>query len=37
LLLVDEQGEREMPHADKVSLARGLVREIAVRLGAHKA
>jgi phosphopantothenoylcysteine decarboxylase/phosphopantothenate--cysteine ligase len=36
LLLVDEHGEHEMPHADKLSLARGLVREIAARLGAAK-
>ena len=37
LLLVDEQGERELPgagqRADKLSLARELVREIAIRLG----
>jgi phosphopantothenoylcysteine decarboxylase/phosphopantothenate--cysteine ligase len=32
LLLVDEQGERELPHAGKLQLARALVREIAVRL-----
>jgi phosphopantothenoylcysteine decarboxylase/phosphopantothenate--cysteine ligase len=36
LLLVDEHGEREVPHAGKLSLARGLVREIAARLGAQK-
>ncbi|WP_397533958.1 bifunctional phosphopantothenoylcysteine decarboxylase/phosphopantothenate--cysteine ligase CoaBC [Roseateles sp.] len=32
LLLVDAQGERELPHNDKLSLARDLVREIADRL-----
>jgi phosphopantothenoylcysteine decarboxylase / phosphopantothenate---cysteine ligase len=32
LLLVDANGERELPHADKPSLARELVREIALRL-----
>jgi phosphopantothenoylcysteine decarboxylase/phosphopantothenate--cysteine ligase len=32
LLLVDAQGEREIPTADKLSLARVLVREIAQRL-----
>jgi phosphopantothenoylcysteine decarboxylase / phosphopantothenate---cysteine ligase len=32
LLLVDAEGERELPHADKLSLARDLVREIAARL-----
>jgi phosphopantothenoylcysteine decarboxylase / phosphopantothenate---cysteine ligase len=32
LLLVDEQGDREIPTADKLSLARELVREIALRL-----
>ena len=32
LLLVDAEGEREMPTADKLSLARALVREIAQRL-----
>ncbi len=32
LLLVDEHGEREVAHADKLSLARGLVAEIAARL-----
>jgi phosphopantothenoylcysteine decarboxylase/phosphopantothenate--cysteine ligase len=32
LLLVDADGERELPHADKPSLARELVREIALRL-----
>jgi len=32
LLLVDEMGHRELPHADKLSLARELVREIAQRL-----
>lgn len=34
LLLVDEQGEREIATADKLSLARTLVREIANRLNA---
>lgn len=32
LCLIDEQGEREMARADKLSLARGLVDEIATRL-----
>ena len=32
LVLVDAQGERELPHADKLSLARELVAEIARRL-----
>jgi phosphopantothenoylcysteine decarboxylase/phosphopantothenate--cysteine ligase len=32
LLLVDAQGERQLPSADKLSLARELVREIANRL-----
>ncbi len=32
LLLVDAQGERELPRADKLSLARALVAEIAQRL-----
>jgi phosphopantothenoylcysteine decarboxylase/phosphopantothenate--cysteine ligase len=32
LLLVDAQGERELPRADKLSLARQLVAEIAARL-----
>jgi phosphopantothenoylcysteine decarboxylase/phosphopantothenate--cysteine ligase len=32
LLLVDAQGERELPRADKLTLARALVREIAARL-----
>ncbi len=32
LLLVDADGERELPHADKLSLARELVAEIARRL-----
>ncbi len=35
LLLVDEHGEREMAHADKLSLARGLVAEIADTAGAR--
>ena len=34
LVLVDAQGVRELPTADKLSLARELVREIARRLGA---
>lgn len=33
LLLVDAQGARELPRADKLSLARALVAEIARRLG----
>ncbi|MBL0944636.1 MAG: bifunctional phosphopantothenoylcysteine decarboxylase/phosphopantothenate--cysteine ligase CoaBC [Hydrogenophaga sp.] len=33
LLLVDAQGARELPRADKLSLARALVAEIAQRLG----
>ena len=33
LLVVDADGERELPAADKLSLARELVREIAQRLG----
>ena len=32
LLLVDAQGERELPHASKLNLARALVAEIAQRL-----
>ena len=32
LLLVDERGERELPHAGKLTLARALVAEIAARL-----
>ena len=32
LLLVDEQGERELPQAGKLALARALVAEIAARL-----
>jgi len=32
LLLVDSQGERQLPSADKLSLARDLVREISTRL-----
>jgi phosphopantothenoylcysteine decarboxylase/phosphopantothenate--cysteine ligase len=35
LLLVEAQGERELPHADKLSLARQLVAEIAERLPAQ--
>ena len=34
LTLVDAQGERELPRADKLTLARRLVGEIASRLGA---
>jgi phosphopantothenoylcysteine decarboxylase/phosphopantothenate--cysteine ligase len=34
LLLVDEQGERELPKGSKLHLARALVAEIAARLGA---
>jgi phosphopantothenoylcysteine decarboxylase/phosphopantothenate--cysteine ligase len=36
LLLVDEHGERELPSAGKLHLARALVAEIATRLGAAK-
>jgi phosphopantothenoylcysteine decarboxylase/phosphopantothenate--cysteine ligase len=36
LLLVDEHGERELPHAGKLQLARALVREIASRLRAEE-
>lgn len=32
LLLIDEQGQRELPRADKLSLARELVADIAKRL-----
>ncbi len=32
LLLVDDAGERELPRADKLTLARALVAEIAQRL-----
>lgn len=32
LLLVDAQGERQLPHADKLTLARALVQDIAARL-----
>ncbi len=35
LVLVDAQGERELPHGDKLSLARQLVAEIARRLPAR--
>ena len=35
LLLVDAQGERPLATADKLSLARELVREIAARIGAN--
>ncbi|MDZ7592413.1 MAG: bifunctional phosphopantothenoylcysteine decarboxylase/phosphopantothenate--cysteine ligase CoaBC [Rubrivivax sp.] len=35
LLLVDAQGERELPRADKLSLARQLVAEIAARMPAR--
>jgi len=34
LVLVDAQGERELPHADKLTLARQLVQEIARRIAA---
>ncbi len=34
LLLVDEKGSRQLPHASKLALARQLVREIAARLAA---
>lgn len=34
LLLVDAKGQRELPRADKLTLARQLVAEIAARLGA---
>ena len=37
LVLVDAQGESELPRADKLSLARQLVREIAERLPAVRA
>ena len=36
LTLVDAQGQRELPRADKLSLARALVAEIAARLAAMK-
>jgi len=36
LLLVDEQGERELPSASKLHLARALVAEIATRLEAPR-
>ncbi len=36
LTLVDAQGERELPRADKLTLARQLVAEIATRLGAAR-
>jgi phosphopantothenoylcysteine decarboxylase/phosphopantothenate--cysteine ligase len=36
LLLVDAAGERELPHNDKLSLARDLVREIAERISKTK-
>jgi phosphopantothenoylcysteine decarboxylase / phosphopantothenate---cysteine ligase len=32
LLLIDEQGQRELPRADKLSLARELIRELSQRL-----
>jgi phosphopantothenoylcysteine decarboxylase/phosphopantothenate--cysteine ligase len=35
LLLVDAQGERQLPNSDKLSLARELVREISTRLESH--
>ena len=37
LVLVDAEGERELPLADKLSLARELVREISLRLPAKSA
>ncbi len=37
LLLVDADGERELPRADKLNLARMLTREIAARLGTARA
>jgi phosphopantothenoylcysteine decarboxylase/phosphopantothenate--cysteine ligase len=36
LLLVDDRGELELPHASKLNLARALVREIASRLARPK-
>ena len=36
LLLVDEHGERELPSAGKLQLARALVADIAARLGAKQ-
>lgn len=35
LLLIDAEGSREIPHNDKLSLARELVREIATRLSSQ--
>jgi phosphopantothenoylcysteine decarboxylase/phosphopantothenate--cysteine ligase len=35
LLLVDAQGARQLPAADKLSLARQLVAELANRLSGH--
>ncbi|PZP29642.1 MAG: bifunctional phosphopantothenoylcysteine decarboxylase/phosphopantothenate--cysteine ligase CoaBC [Roseateles depolymerans] len=32
LLLIDEQGQRELPRADKLSLARELIRDLSTRL-----
>jgi len=32
LLLIDEQGQRELPRADKLSLARELIAELSKRL-----
>ena len=37
LTLVDSDGERELPHADKLTLARQLVAEIASRITPHHA
>jgi len=37
LVLVDDTGETEMPRADKLTLARALVAEIATRLGRQQA
>ncbi len=36
LLLVDEEGTRQLPHASKLALARQLVNEIALRMAALK-
>jgi len=33
LLLVDAKGSTELPRASKLSLARALVREVALRIG----
>jgi phosphopantothenoylcysteine decarboxylase/phosphopantothenate--cysteine ligase len=34
-VLVDAEGERELPQADKLTLARQLVTEIASRIASH--